>query len=118
MLENNGVVYFDCGGAGGAYDRITTSAALTTQQFTGWHNWVFTKNVTTGYMAMYLDGVLLASGTGNYRPLITPTYFFLCSSTATQYWSGTLGNFNMYNTELTPDQIIQNFNALRGRYGL
>jgi hypothetical protein len=113
----NGVVYFDCGGIGG-YDRIQTPSGLTTPQLTGWHNWVFTKNATTGYMAMYLDGVLLVSGTGNYRPLITPTYFFLASSTGAQYWSGTLGNFSMYNIELTPDQIIQNFNAYRGRYGL
>jgi len=114
---NNGVVYFDCG-RDSTYDRISTPSGLTTPQLTGWHNWVFTKNATTGYMAMYLDGALLVSGTGNYRPLITPTYFFLGSSTGAQYWSGTLGNFSMYNIELTPDQIIQNFNAYRGRYGL
>lgn len=33
-------------------------------------------------------------------------------------WQGNISNVMMYNTALTQDQVTQNFNALRGRYGI
>lgn len=33
-------------------------------------------------------------------------------------WQGLISNVMMYNTALTADQVTQNFNATRGRYGL
>ena len=33
-------------------------------------------------------------------------------------WLGLISNVMMYNTALTADQVTQNFNALRGRYGI
>lgn len=33
-------------------------------------------------------------------------------------WQGLISNVMMYNTALTADQVTQNFNALRGRYGI
>jgi hypothetical protein len=38
-------------------------------------------------------------------------------STASQYW-GDIGTFIAYNRYLTDAELLQNFNALRGRYGL
>lgn len=34
------------------------------------------------------------------------------------YFGGNLGSIKIYNTALTQNQITQNFNALRGRYGI
>lgn len=40
------------------------------------------------------------------------------STTDDQYYRGKLSNFMLYNVEHTAAQIAQNFNALRGRYGI
>lgn len=40
------------------------------------------------------------------------------STTDDQYYRGKLSNFMLYNVEHTAAQIAQNFNALRGRYGV
>jgi hypothetical protein len=37
---------------------------------------------------------------------------------AENYWSGRIGVWQVYNTCLTDDQMIQNYNAYRGRYGI
>lgn len=110
-------VYWDCGSGGGGYDRVNTSA-LTTAQKTGWHYWTFTKNATTGYQAIYLDTVLLASGTSKTQAIATPSTIYLGGGWSGYFWSGTTGNIQIYNAELTGSQIQQNFNAMRGRYGL
>ena len=34
------------------------------------------------------------------------------------YFNGYIGSWKIYNTALTPAQVTQNFNALRGRYGI
>lgn len=44
----------------------------------------------------------LAAGTGNYL----------------YYANNTISNYKLYNTALTANQIRQNFNALRGRFGI
>jgi len=35
-----------------------------------------------------------------------------------RYWDGEMGVVRMYNRALTSDEVKQNFNALRGRYGI
>jgi len=34
------------------------------------------------------------------------------------FWDGLISNVMMYNIALTPEQVSQNFNAHRGRYGI
>ena len=38
--------------------------------------------------------------------------------TGSEYFTGTISTVNVYNRVLTDNEILQNFNALRGRYGL
>ena len=39
-------------------------------------------------------------------------------SPATRFWNGNIATATIYNRALTAAEILQNFNALRGRYGL
>jgi len=34
------------------------------------------------------------------------------------YWNGNIANFRMYNTDLSANQIVQNYNATKGRFVL
>jgi hypothetical protein len=59
---SNGQVYWDCGNEGG-YDRI--NKVVLPEVYAGsWHHWAFTKNASTGRMAIYLDGELFHEGSG------------------------------------------------------
>jgi hypothetical protein len=47
------------------------------------------------------------------------TSLFLGSNIGTNvFWAGEISNFSLYNRALTDTEIAQNFNALRGRYGI
>jgi hypothetical protein len=81
-----------------------------------WHNltWVNYQNST---MDMYVDGVLdtnVANSTsGNNNPLD-----IVGGSWAGRY-SGLISNLSIYKTKsLTPQEVQQNFNATKSRYGL
>jgi hypothetical protein len=111
---SNGQIYWDCGSP---INRITKAAS--TSEYLGWHNWVFTKNSTTGNMYIYLDGSLWHSGSG-----LTSTIPVMNIASIGNYFTGTLphwGNIGqclIYNRELSSTEIAQNFNAGRGRYGV
>jgi hypothetical protein len=40
------------------------------------------------------------------------------SSTWQSYFKGNISNFNLFNKALSPFEVYQNFNALKGRYGI
>ena len=114
----NNIVYFDCGGGSGSYQRITYETNAS--QRTGWHHWVFTKNATTGIMAMYLDGKLLTSSSGQTNT-IGETATVRLGSYATgssNFWQGELDQARLYNKALTVNEIMTNFEASRDRYGV
>jgi len=117
---SDNTVYWDCGDSGPAYDRI--SKATTLAERTGWHYWVFTKNATSQTMNIYLDGVLWQSGTAKTYNISTPSFGSLGSADGSyggsHFYSGRIGLFSMYNIELNATQILQNFNATRGRFGI
>jgi hypothetical protein len=47
------------------------------------------------------------------------TPLFLASNVGSNlFWAGEISNVSLYNRALTPQEIQQNFNALRGRFGL
>jgi hypothetical protein len=47
------------------------------------------------------------------------TSLFLGSNVGSNlFWAGEISNFSLYNRALTVGEIQQNFNALRGRYGI
>ena len=75
---------------------------------------------------IYVNGesvtVVFQSSTGNDAPIVNNNQLFVGigedASSAGEQWYGKIGNVLLYRDYLTADQIRDNFNALRGRYGI
>lgn len=92
-----------------------------------WCNFTRTRINLTGEEKYYFNGVLVGSQISN-GATATPTNGYLIIgqdadspgggfSTA-QNLDGSFSKLSIYNKALTADEVKQNFNALRGRYGL
>ena len=111
-------LYFGC------YD---TSARVVTTSFSVidnvWHNAAATYNGTSKDMILYLDGVQIGTTT---TPATVQSYlgYWKLGGRIMSTWpnandgfyDGKLGNCFIYNRDLTPSEILQNYNALKGRY--
>ncbi|MGJ8638784.1 MAG: LamG-like jellyroll fold domain-containing protein [Opitutaceae bacterium] len=60
-------VIWDGGDASG-YDRVRKDT-VSSEYEGSWHHWIFTKDATTGEMAIYFNGVLWLSGMGHTRAI-------------------------------------------------
>ena len=65
---------------------------------------------------LYYDGVLL--GTATYRNASANSNLTIGGDTSDYMWNGNISNFMIHNKALTAAEITQNFDALKGRYGL
>jgi hypothetical protein len=96
-------VYWDCGGAGGTYDRISVS--VVPADFEGrWTYWTFTKNTTTGEMKIWMDGHVIQSGTGKTIPVNLKNYTIGAGPNNMQY-RGRIDEFSIWNKELDSTAI-------------
>ncbi len=103
---DNGNIYWDAGNAGG-FDRIELAAQ--TAQYEGqWNHWAFTKNVATGSMKIYLNGILFHSGTGMTRPMTGITNFKIGSGgDGNLNYDGYIDEFSFWNKELDAATIME-----------
>ena len=90
-----------------------------------WHNAVFVRDVAGGNLYLYADGVqivttaiTLASVTNNQNVWIGLSAFTGENPVGSYPVNGNIGQSLIYNTALTATQVKQNFNAMRGRYGV
>ena len=122
-LWNNGVIYFEIGNSGNTYGELSNNSA-------SWQNvtMVFDGSGVgnSSRLSAYINGIqqnLTYTGTipstagsgntlyiGNTGPFSGPNNNL--------YSVGNLGSFQSYNRALSAQEILQNFNALRGRYGV
>lgn len=89
-----------------------------------WMNLVAVNNSSQNYMKVFLNGVELAS----MSVTVVPWSSFLTTYLATQLaintnatvgiFSGRMAQVLIYNKALSTQQIQQNFNAIRGRFGI
>ena len=86
-----------------------------------WFNLVGVYNASGG-MYMYRNGALETSTTGPVSITYNPQPFAvgnrIWSGTYQYPWNGNISTVQLYNRALSSDEVLQNFNALRGRYGL
>lgn len=91
-----------------------------------WHNAVFVRSVALDTLYLYVDGVLVNSITdtttgtmsNNQNCWIGLSAFTGSSPTGSYPMNGQIGQSLIYNTALTATQVKQNFNAMRGVYGI
>lgn len=97
---------------GSPYSNMVSIAATT-----NWQNVVLTKNNTDLYI--YVNGVLQAQ---NATPAIltngTGALYIGGAASVTEYFNGYIGDVTIYNKALSAAEVLQNFNALQGRYGI
>jgi hypothetical protein len=104
-------------GVGGSSD--TSIQSPLTYNDNVWHYAVATRIRSSGALVLYVDGILVASGTGGTNSLTTPTQLRIGSlQTGSNFFSGNIAQASIYNRALTAAEIQQNFNALRGRFGI
>ena len=113
--------------AGGVYCSSTSGYVNSISGYNAntWYNLVVTyaSNTITLYLNGVLQGTLTSTRAGTPNPLWYAVGY--TDGTAGIYLGGVKNNFNgyigpvkFYGAALNQSQITQNFNALRGRYGV
>lgn len=109
---SNSEVYWDAGNSGSAsYDRIQ-KVATQAEGEGQWNYWAFTKDVATGSIKIYLNGVQWHSGNGATRTMNGIERFRLAqgSWSGSQSYAGRMDEFTVFNKVLTPAEIAQYMN--------
>jgi hypothetical protein len=119
-LRSDGIVRVEPFWTGNTINSITTSTALNNNV---WHNITTTYN--SGTNQLYANGSYVTQQTGLSLTSYASTYYYIIGagysagrSLGTDYFSGSISNFSFYNRALTATEVLQNYNALKGRYGL
>jgi len=108
-------------------NSTSTSIVNSTNMCDGvWHNGVFVRSVAADTLYLYIDGVLITSTTdtttgllaNNQNCWIGKSAFTGGGASGSYPMNGQIGQCLIYNTALTAEQIKQNFNAMRGVYGV
>jgi hypothetical protein len=103
---SNNRIYWDCGNDGTGYDRID-KAADPSVLAGEWNFWAFTKDASTGEMAIYLNGELWHSGTGMFRTIDLDRTVFGANANYGNRWPGGLDQISIWHTALTAAEIQQ-----------
>lgn len=99
----------------------------TTTMLNVWVNFVWTRSTVNGINTFYRDGQQIGTYTGSAGTTIASGGYFIIgqeadgpggSFDASQNLDGDFARLDIYNRVLSPLEIKQNFNALRGRFGV
>jgi hypothetical protein len=91
--------------------RYTTTTVYRNQ-------WVYvslSKPSGSSSASYYVNGVLVGTGTAYTTPALIPTLF---NRSAAQTWKGNGAVVQIYNRALSAAEVLQNYNATKGRFGL
>lgn len=110
-IYNTGTAYqfhYSAGGGGG----FSNNLSLTNNQ---WFVGAVTQT-SGGLVTYYLNGVAVGTNSIALAQYASNGGEFI--ALGDNYWYGDIGMCAVYGQALTSDQIVQNYNALKGRYGL
>lgn len=110
MIDTTGAVVSKFGGNNRA---VTASSLINAGQ---WYNIIFTRNTGGGY-AIYINARLYASTANVADNLVTTAGCIGYISSSNGSLVGDMGIYRFYKTLLTQDQITQNYNAIKARFG-
>lgn len=117
-----GLNYLNNKAALGIGNSDTTFQSTSLINTGAWFYIVATRVQSSGAIAIYINSVLETTGTASTSALTAPTYMYMGSSNGGvgTYGGlpGVIGLAQVYNKALSATDILQNFNALRGRYGI
>lgn len=111
-------LYFTNGSNGTGFDSQSTFAS-------GWHHFVATYNgsgISYGNFDFYHNGIIANITNPTFgNPTTIPNRTFNVGGISAEnigYWSGNIAYVKLYNKLLSADQILDNYNATKGRFGL
>ena len=96
-----------------AFNLQSASNAVPVNQ---WFYWTFTRD--TGIGKLFVNTIVVASGSVTNDYTLTQIGIGDFPITGAEPWSGNIPQVSVYNRALSAAEISQNFNALRGRYGI
>ena len=101
-----------------AASKLLSGTALPTGEFV---NVTYTYSNNTG--KIYFNGSLSNSGTYTLTHYMGKIYLGagggnLASLTSAGMWNGNIGPIHFYNRALSENEVLHNYNALKGRFGL
>jgi len=113
-ISSGGVFSFSC------WHGSLTNKVTSTQSFNSWYYLGFTYSGTL--LTAYINGINVGTTTFT-RSAPSSLYYGLCSTDSTNmgtqgYAGGNLGSFKVYNRALFAIEILQNYNAIKGRFNL
>ena len=100
----------------GGYDTLGTMPLRNTLNVPGWNFVVHTYNGST--VSFYTNTVFSNSTNLNLTTLDGPLTLGKGTYDAYDHFAGKVSNIQIYNRVLTTAEILQNYNAAKGRYGL
>jgi hypothetical protein len=83
-----------------------------------WVYVVLSKPAGNPIASYYVNGVLVGTGTSVYNTGALTPYLFNRLFVGSTAWKGNCSILQVYNRALTAAEVLQNFNATRGRYGI
>lgn len=103
------------------YYRNAEISSNTTVTVGQWHHVVATH--TSGSLKVYLDGTQIASNSNTVNQSLDGCAFLIgaeldSGNSLGNYFDGKISNVRMYSKTLSAAEVTQNFNALKGRYGI
>lgn len=120
-INSNGTVRFEVNNnTGGGTGTIPLTTSSNTFFNNTWYHLVVQNNGTTSYI--YVNGVLNASTAATWTGTTAwPTNIVSIGrdqNNSMYYLYGQLALPKIYNRALTPEEVLQNYNATKGRFGL
>jgi len=120
-ISRSGFIYDS---AGGSFSYIWNNDVSTFSYSTGLNTtnqtWVMiTLTISPTQVKWYFNGILQHSRNyGHSSTSISNLYIGSDAGLGSRYYNGRIAMVQMYNRALTSTEILQNFNATRGRYGV
>jgi hypothetical protein len=119
--DTNGKIRTSCFWGGSTGNQSVSTATVTDNI---WHNITVTFASTSH--KSYLDGILFATLGKNQTSYGNNYSYYIgygswaswTNAGANAYFTGSVGSFNFWTRELSSTEVLQNFNAHRGRYGV
>jgi hypothetical protein len=135
LMEQSGFIQFSLSTAVRTYRNIAGAFTQFLIPLNQWIQVVFSYDSNTGLGSAYSNGTLIRAGLmtqstdssspgESVNPLTTALTYKVSNNnnvtnpSGTGCFPGDIGPAMIYNRALTPSEIQQNFNALRGRYGI
>ena len=100
---------------GSTFKYINVNGALTGTQ-TDWHNVAATYK--SGEQKLYLDGSQIGSNTETGTITYYDQEVWVGRGNGGWYFNGKIPNIQFYNRALSANEVLHNYNALKGRFGL